>query len=382
MNLARSGFGRWTLIDPDILMPHNLARHALDGRFVGFNKAETVAYAASSTSFEEDVFKGLDGDLLRPGAQSEAIQAALSSADVIADMTASVAAQRHLARDVASPARRLCAFLTPSGADLVVLAEDAARDFALDALEMQYYRALLHDGELAGHLELPSGRQRYARSCGDTTSAMPQDFVALHAAIASRTLKEILAEGEPFIAVWRADASCSVRRVPIEVQSVTEFELNPWTVVLDNGLRERLIQHRKDKLPSETGGVLLGSFDLEREILYIVDTLPSPPDSKEKTDLYIRGCRGLRDAVADVEAKTGGMLEYVGEWHSHPRGASTRPSGYDLAAFGWLTALMSKDGLPAVMMIVGDAGEVSLFIGSMSREASPIPEGSRGDVVA
>jgi proteasome lid subunit RPN8/RPN11 len=247
---------------------------------------------------------------------------------------------------------------------------------------MQYYRSLLHDAELAGHLEVASGRERYARSCGDTTSAMPQDLVALHAAIASSNLKEILADDAPFIGVWRADACFSVRRVAIEVRRVSEFKLGRWTVVLDGGLRERLGENREAKLPNETGGVLLGSFDLEREILYIVDTLPSPPDSDEKTDLYVRGCQGLRDGVAAVNAKTGGMLEYVGEWHSHPRGASTRPSDYDLAAFGWLAALMSQDGLPAVMIIVGDAGEMSLFIGSMGREASPIPEGTRGEVVA
>jgi len=382
MNLARAGFGRWTLLDPDRLMPHNLARHALGGNFVGWNKAETVAYSAGTTTFEKNVFEGLDADVLRPGGRAEQIKTSLASADAIIDMTASVAAQRHLARDATAPARRLSAFLTPSGADLIVLAEDVGRRFTLDAIEMQYYRALLHHPELAGHIEAPGGRQRYARSCGDTTSAMPQDFVALHAAIASRTLKEVLSDDAPFIGVWRTDARCSVRPVSIEARSVTEFKLSVWTVVLDDGLRERLTQNREDKLPNETGGVLLGSFDLEREILYIVDTLPSPPDSEEKTDLYIRGCSGLRDAVADVDAKTGGMLEYIGEWHSHPRGASTTPSDYDVAAFGWLTALMSKDGLPAVMMIVGDADEVSLFIGSMDREASPIPDGGHGEVVA
>ncbi len=126
---------------------------------------------------------------------------------------------------------------------------------------------------------------------------------------------------------------------------------------------------------------LLGSFDCERETLYIVDTLPSPPDSEEGTDLYIRGCKGLRDAVAAVDAKTGGMLEYVGEWHSHPRGATSRPSEYDRAAFDWLSELMSKDGLPSVMMIVGET-EVSLFISSMGLNASPIPEAIGGEDVA
>jgi integrative and conjugative element protein (TIGR02256 family) len=167
--------------------------------------------------------------------------------------------------------------------------------------------------------------------------------------------------------------------VSVTVHRVNEFFIGDWIVVLDDGLRDRVCALRAEKLPNETGGVLLGSFDLRRKILYMVDTLPSPPDSDERSDLYIRGFKGLRAAVEDVDARTGGMLEYIGEWHSHPRGSGTRPSGFDLEAFGWLTTLMSGDGLPAVMMIVGDH-EISLFVGSMGDEVSPIPEGEHDEV--
>jgi integrative and conjugative element protein (TIGR02256 family) len=375
-NLSRSGFGRWTLIDPDRLMPHNLARHALDGRLVGWNKAVAVACVVGTFSCEDGALVGSDADvLLGP----DEVRAALSSSDVILDMTASVAVQRHLARDVDSQARRVCTFLTPSGADVVVLAEDVGRQATVDALEMQYYRALLHEDGLSGHLESDRVQQRYARSCGDLTSAMPHDLVALHSAIASRSIENVIAEAPAFIGVWRADANREVRRVPVEVRRVTEFSLGRWTVVLDDGLRDRLHRFRDEKLPSETGGVLLGSFDSEREVLYVVDTLPSPPDSEERRDLYIRGCEGLREAVRTVETKTAGMLEYIGEWHSHPRNSSTRPSDFDRKAFDWLTALMSKDGLPAIMMIAGDE-ELSLFVGSMGADEAPIPEDPRGEV--
>ena len=69
MNLARSGFGHWTLVDPDRLMPHNVARHALDGHFVGFNKAEAVAYSAGTTTFENNGFQWLNADLLLTGVE-------------------------------------------------------------------------------------------------------------------------------------------------------------------------------------------------------------------------------------------------------------------------------------------------------------------------
>ena len=40
--LARSGFGMWSLIDEDVLLPHNIARHELNADFVGFPKAEAM----------------------------------------------------------------------------------------------------------------------------------------------------------------------------------------------------------------------------------------------------------------------------------------------------------------------------------------------------
>lgn len=377
MNLTRSGFGRWTMIDHDRLMPHNLARHALPGAYVGFSKAEAVAHLAASITSDVGSFSGLNSELQENGKE---IREAVAAADVIVDMTASVAVQRHVARNLDSPARRVCAFLTPSGSDMVILAEDSQRQATLDALEMQYYRALLHDDALDGHLHSHGDRQRYGRSCGDTTSAMPQDLVALHSAIASRKLKEVIADEASFVGVWRASPDSTVQHVAVAVRRVTEFNVGEWMVVVDDGLRDRLSGAREKRLPNETGGVLLGSFDLERNILYIVDTLPSPPDSEERRELYIRGCEGLRREVERVEKKTGGMLEYVGEWHSHPCGASTMPSGLDLAAFTWLTRLMSIDGLPAVMMIVGDTPEPSLFVGSMGKQEAPIP--SAADEVA
>ena len=67
------------------------------------------------------------------------------------------------------------------------------------------------------------------------------------------------------------------------------------------------------------------------------------------------------------------MLEYIGEWHSHPNGASTTPSNDDINVFEWLTVLMKRDGLPAVMMIIGDNGHSSCFVGEISQNENLVP---------
>jgi integrative and conjugative element protein (TIGR02256 family) len=58
--------------------------------------------------------------------------------------------------------------------------------------------------------------------------------------------------------------------------------------------------------------------------------------------------------VDELVARTDGIIQYIGEWHSHPDGSRTQPSPDDRQVFTWLANLMGCDGLPAIMMIVGD----------------------------
>lgn len=184
MNLARSGFGTWTIIDHDRLMSHNIARHALNGTFIGTNKAEAIAFVANSIIGDTDLASPLPVDVLSPSRRSEDLPTAFRNTEVILDMSTSIAVARKLLYDdVDSDARRMSLFMTPSGHDLVLLAEDKNRTMQIDALEMQYYRAVANNKALDKHFHSSGQRNRYGQSCRDITSTLPQDLVALHAAI-------------------------------------------------------------------------------------------------------------------------------------------------------------------------------------------------------
>lgn len=117
-----------------------------------------------------------------------------------------------------------------------------------------------------------------------------------------------------------ADTELAVRSIVVPVHPTIEWTLGGWTLCTDDAFLTKIRSLRRSKLPNETGGVLIGSFDLERRIIYLVDTIPSPPDSKEWPTLYIRGSSGLSREVKRIGERTAGMLQYIGEWHSHPRG--------------------------------------------------------------
>ncbi|TEB09361.1 ThiF family adenylyltransferase [Pelotomaculum propionicicum] len=354
MNLLRCGFGEWTLIDDDSLLPHNLARHALPGFAVGHPKAEVLAFYANKTIYGEPIASAVVANILNPGVNTERIKKSMEEAEIIIDTSASVAVARHLARNVNSNARRISAFLNPRGTDLVVLSEDINRTVPLDYLEMQYYRFLVNDKLLENHFQEPDEKIRYANSCRDMSSTIPQDFVALHASICSKALKGSVANSEAAISIWRANPDdFTVTRHTIIPEIPIEYRTSGWVLCTDQSLYNKIKEFRNAKLPNETGGILIGSFDMQRKIVYIVDTIPSPPDSQEWPTTYIRGSQGLRSRVEKIKELTNGMLEYVGEWHSHPNGYGCAPSADDYKAFIWLSKYMNPAGYPALMLIAG-----------------------------
>jgi integrative and conjugative element protein (TIGR02256 family) len=363
--LARSGFGDWTVIDEDDLLPHNLARHALDDWWVGQPKSVGMANHLNCLYREGEGARFVVADFLSPGPWAEPLQNAMAEASLILDVSASVPVARRLVQ-ADSPARRASVFLNPQGTDVVVLAEDKERKVTLDALEGQYYRAAARDERLKGHLEANARRTRYGRSCRDVTATMPGHLVAMLAAIASEAVRRALASEDASIRVWRCDRQAlGVTPVEIAVNGWQKRDILGWSLALDDRVLARLAALRSAKLPKETGGVLIGTFDMQRKVVHVVDTIPSPPDSKEWPTLYIRGSQGLLKSVTETAEASGGQLEYVGEWHSHPDGCPTSPSDDDLKVFTWLTEHMSDAGLPALMAIVGDRLGSSWYLGEM-----------------
>ena len=362
--LFRSGFGDWTIVDEDDLLPHNLARHTLHGEYVGIPKAHGLAHFLGEVY--EGSAKGIAADVLAPGENAEALNQAYADAIVILDISASVPVARHLALNVTSPARRISVFLNPQGTDLVVLAEDKQRTLTLDVLEAQYYRAVDADPALVGHLSENLGKTRYGRSCRDITATMPTHLVSMLASLGSQAVRTALDSEDAAIQVFRCDpSSLAVQPHKVQPEPCVSQEINGWTFILDKRLLRTLAEIRSSKLPNETGGVLIGLYDLVRKKIYAVDTVPSPPDSKEWPTLYVRGSEGLLARVEEITRRTGGQLEYIGEWHSHPDGCATRPSSDDLQVFVWLTEHMAVAGLPALMAIVGEKDSSSWYLGEM-----------------
>jgi len=358
-DLMRAGFGRWALVDHDLFLPHNGVRHFLSTSSVGQNKAVAMARWANHMFDDLSPARGFAADFLAPVKNDEELTKAYREAELVLDMSASVNVSRHLAATDSS-ARHVSIFMNPSGDCLVVTVEDKARTYRLDWLEMLHYRAVLQETELGGTLRAQRRGIRYGNGCRDVSARLSQNQVALAAALASKAIRKLFNDSGAMLQIHRVRPDGSVITLAPKVAPLITFTVGDWSVVFDEVLLRKMEEFRQSRLPNETGGVLLGQFDTHRHICYIIDLLPSPPDSIEWPTSYIRGCVGLVKELERVGAETDGQVVYVGEWHSHPNGASISPSEDDLEAYSWLEGHMNLEALPAIMMIAGDNDQVGL----------------------
>lgn len=361
-HLLRSGHHDWRLVDHDLFHPHNGSRHLLTAGTTPANKAEAVARFLQSNFMGQTQIQGFPENILfKP---SEALQSALHESDVILDFSASVAVARHLSSRVETSARCISVFINPSGTDLVVLAEDQNRHIRLNELEMQYYQWVATSEDLKGHLEHTATMLRYATGCRDVSFQIPQEHVAQHSAIASRAIRQILNDPEASMSVWRLDANTGeVHKFTNPVQSFVSYKHEDWTLLLASSALAEMQKLRQQDLPSETGGVLLGGYDLFHKQVCITGVLPAPPDSEKHPTSFLRGSQNLPEILDDLKTRTLNHLDYLGEWHSHPEGCSTCPSEDDKILFSWLKEAMTTEGLPALMIIVGEQNPSLYFNG-------------------
>ena len=361
-NLTRSGYGKLTIVDEDVLHPHNLVRHTLSASYVGCYKAEALATELSSIMSEEPPVRSIVANLLNPGDKTGELDAGYQDADLILDMAASIPVSRHLVHDIQSESRRVSLFLNPSGKALTLLAEDTGREIHLDSLEMQFYRALVRECSLWSLLDNPS-QNRIGQTCRDLSAEISQYDVAMHGGMGSRAVQQLSQSEKARIRTWLLDENDNYRLVmDLEPAAPIILTKEEWTVIFDSELLNTLARMRECRLPNETGGALVGSRDRSRKILYVVDALPSPPDSEELKTSYIRGTKGLSEEVERIVHITSSNLDYIGEWHSHPDGNKVEPSANDEKLLNWIRAGMEENGETGLMCIIGEGKQMGFYL--------------------
>ncbi|MGU3544427.1 ThiF family adenylyltransferase [Methylobacterium sp. A52T] len=350
---ARAGIGTWTVIDDDVVLPHNTVRQAQGDADVGQFKATSTTRLGQGLLAEPTV-EAIVANVLAPGDKDADVAHALAGANVVVDFSASPAVLGALADQGAS--RVVSMFFGPDGRDLVVLAEGGDRALRIDEIEAQYYLAAATDPALADHLGTARiDFVRYGNACQDLSRPLPPWQVHALCGLASGRLLMLAGDLAPSAGVWRLDpATGAIAAIGVPAEPVSRLEADGIRVTVSYRAMRRMTELRSAALPNETGGVLIGSFDLSRGVAHIVDALPAPPDSRQAPTFFIRGRKDLGPTVDALATGSAGALGYLGEWHAHPPVAAVRPSPDDEEVWQHLDRHIGPTGTPYMMAIVGD----------------------------
>lgn len=347
----RDGWGKWTFIDPDQLLPHNLQRHVAFDYHLGLRKAHVLKRLAKAIYPAEQSPNAIVKSVIDAG---EEVLDALKNCQLIVDVTTTLEAPRELSVRDDIP-RVVSLFLTPSGSSSVMMLEDSKRSIRVDAIEGQYYRAILNSEWGDTHLVNHQGDRWVGGGCRDISVRMSGECVHLHAGILSRQLRQSLGKEEARLCVWESDPlTGAVNAHEITLHDAHSERRGGWLVKYDSGFLKKIFDIRQRALPNETGGAILGITDFKSKTIVLVDVLPTPNDSDASPCHFVRGKEGQLEALETVYKKTARIVDYVGDWHSHPRGYPAKASKDDEKLLDTLHARMSEEGLPAVMVIISD----------------------------
>ena len=131
-----------------------------------------------------------------------------------------------------------------------------------------------------------------------------------------------------------------------ECQNSTGWEIRIVNTVLDKMKAAATKFKRK-----ETGGIFIGICNYKTKTIHVFDTILAPKDSKHSNVYFYRCIENLPEQVKYIKEITGGMIGYIGEWHTHPMGLESL-SGVDLEAVEKLKPLNERYPIPTFISVL------------------------------
>lgn len=342
MHLARNGNGPFHCIDNDIFMPHNNARHALTLTWAQ-NKAELLSLSMFNI-----------GKIISKPIPKDALNVDYSESRLIIDTTSSFSVRNFLMAKSGLPSVISCGLYDRGLFGLVLVENEYKTTNLIHIWACLYHMSLTNEHINNILFSLNMENVSIGQSCSSQTMVVDDAHISIMAASMSLKIQHIIESGLPkkaeiLLAQYDDNYSLSatVTIVPkfIPVKSILDKE---WTVFISEPVLERMMNIMRQKIPNETGGVLLGSVFLYPKSVVITDIIDAPPGSIETPTLFILGIEGLEQKIRDTEKKTNGKVTYLGTWHSHPNGGKASPT--DERTFKKLSFVRNYE--PTVCLII------------------------------
>lgn len=363
-HLVRNGFNNITIVDNDTLSPHNLVRHALTAESIGKNKATEIRNTLNQM-FLSDNKRNFNASTFSffKFAKNEN----LDNYDILLDFSASRSVSHFLSDYQSSlPKKIFRGELAYEGKLGFLLFEGINRSPSIEEMQVLLYRTAITNEEVSNWLiDFKTLKDRNGDAelediiiglgCNTSTMKLSDEIVSYHATLFSNYIKNNIKvpnrNGKLLISYFNEDDYKNNYCNIIEIDSFIQVESpnQDWIVKISHQLYQNILNKLQEACPRETGGILLGTINYNKKIIYAIDTY-TPEDSKFGLASFYKGSKGTREYLEDIIYKTGEMIIYVGDWHTHPNG-SLSMSRTDETALSLQKEEVDDIKLPAHIMI-------------------------------
>lgn len=353
----RAGNRTMTVVDKDIFLHHNLVRHTLHSNKLGKNKA--IALIKEGKDYFEieqaNDLKAIPKDIVFLEKRD------FDGHSIVIDTTASLNIQNWLALNENLNKKRLFrAEVVHKGELGLLYKEGPERNPRIDDLiNYTYYLALQHSEIEAWRkhdFETEYENLPIGLGCSSTTTLIADDDISLHSAIFSKLINNSSSTEEGYIYLSKCTTdfpnTISNKYIPIKRFDIFTCENDKnWSVRIGSGIVEKIYAITSKAGRKEAAGVLVGVANYKTRVIHVFDSIDAPKDSIAGSSCFYRGIEKMPEKINEIKKRTGGLIGYIGEWHSHPFGPNEL-SNQDKSNIDKLKKINNKVPIPTLSIIV------------------------------
>jgi hypothetical protein len=359
---ARGGNFNLKAIDKDIFSPHNIVRHDLFMESSGENKAKAVIEKIKSFLDNDSTLEFHNESIFNHDTKQ------LEGYSWLIDTSASLNVQNWLVNSGISiiPNRARAEIAYKGNLGLLYIEGDKQNPRIDDLVNYVYFLGI--NINIVSDWLLEENKKKEGNDydivdigigCNSPTVIMANDSMSFHASIFSKILnhesKREKIKKNGFLNIsFISENGLEVNSKSFFVPSFDIYKCNNnsgWEIRLVPTVLEKMKHEAKKYKRHETGGVFIGICNYKTKTIQVFDTITAPPDSKHSPVYFYRGIENLPEQVEYIKERTGGMIGYIGEWHTHPMGLDTL-SRVDEAAVEELKPLNDKYPIPTFISIL------------------------------
>ena len=359
LSLARMGVIKQSLVDNDIILPHNLARNAL-----------------TFDSFENDnIYKSNAMQMIITAMYKKAL--CKSYKDKIMDFPIEKLNENDYIIDCTASGIVLDYFVSTSGINTPIIRAEIADEGRLgftfienksenvnikDLRYVLYYEALKNETIYNWLNKVAKNETDFAHQefsigfgCSSDTMIIDDAVINIHAGITTSIIKNLSSDdfGSIYINLYHQNDLTKNSVFKITVEPYKVIKNDDWTIKTNQSVLNKIYSIANDKL--ENGGIFIGNVDNKDKVVRILDIF-IPPDNQRSCLFLVRGQIDIEKHLNYISKRTAGLITYVGEWHTHPNMA-TQMSKTDENTFTGMAKELAKIQFPALLGIFNGNNE-------------------------